>query len=194
MLDAIISWFRDLVKYFISEAPYPLKIAFWVFLFLSMAGIFSLIFSFNTLCDSNGQEYQPDTTWWAFKLNTQKIGMESGLNVSVINQSLDDLDQPSIWAQAWYFWSSGDYQERFKVTYADYIAVGQYLEYEKDLRAHASPKEVNEDELLNVKCVGFSSRFFIGGVDVMNKELWLVILIMLWVGPLLLFALKQRRG
>jgi len=188
----LFSWLRDFIKYFLTEAPYPLKIAFWVFLFLGLSGIVSLMFSFNTLCDSTGQAYSPDNYWTSFKLNIEKLGLDSGVNVSAVNTSLDDMAVPSIWAEAWLFWGSQNYVDDFKVTYSDYIDYGRYIEYDDDLKSSATLQEVDDNQLLYVDCVGINSRFYVGGVDIASKELWITLLVVMWVAPILIFVLKKK--
>ena len=181
------NWIKDVLLYLVGEAPYPLKVAFWVFCFLMFAGLFSILYSFNTLCDFEDQAYQPNNMMSAIELNIKKIGVDTGYNVSCANCT----QKPTFLEHVQSAWSIQDTMD-FQVKYEPYYKASEAKKYLTALNESATRKDVDETELMGVRCKGGSARLFIGGIDLVNKELWITLLVGLWIAPLIIFIIKKR--
>lgn len=214
VLGEIINWFRDLLKFIIEHAPYPLKVAFWLFLFLGMATLLNFFFTFNAVCTTEGELYKPDSSIDALRSQYKRMELANNLNYTLVNSLGEEVDyeHPALWERVWasilYLASFGDEGATIidgrvyydlgdnltlisdQVEYRDATMAYKYNSWIKD---HATKIESPENELLGLECNNENVAFRVAGINIMNKELWLALFVLIAFAPLFKMALDSRR-
>lgn len=212
IISDILDWLRGALTYLVSGAPYPLRVMFWVILFLGMGTLVSLFFGFQNACTTDGQLYQPDSVADGIAIQIERVKLSNGINYTLVNSSFDPLPEATILERvetAWYYsfpWGRDDtcvvggvlfhgcnssntaYIER--VTFWDAQTAREYDIY---IRDRATLKDIEEETVLGVTCSHQNAHLSFLGIDVMNKELWLVLTVILIIFPLLVYGLNKRR-
>ena len=212
VLSEIIAWMRSFLTYLVSSAPYPIRMIFWVFIFLSVAGLMNLFFAFSHVCDSEGVLYSPDSAWTAVKIQKERLGLEEKFNLTAgeINGSeFTDLDNQSFFdnlksATYWLFTMgmdscmvggqiivNCDTDDPIKLEKLEYLESRQIVIY--DELVHEEATIVSEQEgLVTAQCDSFHPQLAFAGINIMNKELWLVLTILLVLAPFIKMVLDRR--
>ena len=208
-LRETVAWLRDLVKYLITTAPYPIKMLFWILIFLAMSTLVNIVFTFSNVCTTDGVLYQPDGFGSAISIQYQRIKLSDNLNYTIVNSTFEPVEinfTTQLWESIKYFWTYGDgacvYEGKtflacdtdnpVWVQKAEYFINQQAQEYNLAVEENGILKD-DSDSVVGVTCDHENTHITFVGIDMMNKELWVVLTVILILFPVLIYALNKRR-
>ena len=210
VIGEVISWFKDLASYLVTQAPYPIRIMFWVIMFLAMSSVINLFFMFGNACTTDGTLYEPDNALDALKIQTKRVGLNNNLNYTLVNSTFDPVDEPSILRQLWestlFVLNMGgqscvvdgqvvlncDSDNPVALQELEYRSAQEAQRYDDYVRANGQLKN-DGDALVGVVCENENTQMSFAGINVMNKELWLILTVLLILAPFIKMALEKKK-
>lgn len=194
----IVKFVKDWVFWAASNAPYPLRVATWVIMFMSSAWLFGFLFSLGGVCTTQGDLYRPNTIPAAIDLNMGNFALANDLNYTWVNATNESTEIGVTYTDSFFVWVASmitygtdinDSEAGALDSVSSLYSVEKAAQYNQDVVAKSTPHP-EQSGIVQLDCDHENTIVRIAGINIFNPALWGVLTVLIMLFPLYMKLLK----
>ena len=197
-IKEVSAFVKDWVFWMASSAPYPIRVATWIIMFMSSSWLFAFFFSLGGICTTQGELYSPDTIPIAIDLNFANFALANDLNYTWVNatNSSDSTevtynDVFFVWIASWltYGVDINDSEGATLDSVSSLYSTEKAVNYNNEILEKATPY-ATQNGIARLDCDHENTIIKIAGINVFDPTLWVVLGVLLMLFPLYMKLIK----